>query len=255
MKKITTGLVAFLVALSIPVLAGQPSLFRDNGVETAAMRARPVTLEERQGIRTASRGGTDLAAVAASMDAESQDAELAEAPIAEENTPAIPEETENAQAAEPKATQVELKSEPKQAVENKPAEAASNKAVDPAPSEADTDTATEHETASTEVVEATDEKGNSLGSFVVTAYCDCKQCQGQWVGTTAVGAKPHAGTTIAVDPKKIALGTKVYIDGVGWRVAQDTGGAIKGNRIDLFMSSHDEALNWGRRTKEVWIEQ
>lgn len=54
-------------------------------------------------------------------------------------------------------------------------------------------------------------------------------------------------STIAVDPNVIPLGTKVYIEGYGFGIAHDTGGAIKGNIIDLFMPSRDDAYNWGRR--------
>ena len=53
--------------------------------------------------------------------------------------------------------------------------------------------------------------------------------------------------------KSIPFGTKIYIDGVGERIVQDRGGAIKGNRIDLYFDSHQEALNFGRQTKEVTI--
>lgn len=49
------------------------------------------------------------------------------------------------------------------------------------------------------------------------------------------------------------FGTKIYIDGVGERIVQDRGGAIKSNRIDLYFDSHQEALNFGRQTKEVTI--
>lgn len=49
------------------------------------------------------------------------------------------------------------------------------------------------------------------------------------------------------------FGTKIYIDGVGERIVQDRGGAIKGNQIDLYFDSHQEALNFGRQTKQVTI--
>ncbi|MDD6164390.1 MAG: 3D domain-containing protein, partial [Anaerovibrio slackiae] len=58
---------------------------------------------------------------------------------------------------------------------------------------------------------------------------------------------------VAVDPDVIPLGTKVYIPGYGTAVAADTGGAIRGNKIDLCMESYGEAINFGRRSVEVYI--
>lgn len=73
------------------------------------------------------------------------------------------------------------------------------------------------------------------------------------VGThTATGAQAGYGI-IAVDPSVIPLGTRLYIPGYGYGVAADTGGAIKGNRIDLCFSSRGEALAWGRRTVTITI--
>lgn len=69
---------------------------------------------------------------------------------------------------------------------------------------------------------------------------------------TATGTKPGPGT-IAVDPKVIPLGTKLYIEGYGYGVARDTGGAIKGNKIDVFFQSEAACRNWGRRTVNVHI--
>ncbi|MBH8609220.1 3D domain-containing protein [Thermoactinomyces sp. CICC 10521] len=69
---------------------------------------------------------------------------------------------------------------------------------------------------------------------------------------TATGTYPHRGT-IAVDPDVIPLGTKLYIPGYGYGVAEDTGGAINGKIIDLFFDSEQEAINWGRRTVTIKI--
>lgn len=71
---------------------------------------------------------------------------------------------------------------------------------------------------------------------------------------TATGTKPTVGRTISVDPKIIPYGTKVYIpyfDRV--YIAEDTGGAIKGNKIDIFMGSRQECYNWGIRNIEIKI--
>lgn len=58
---------------------------------------------------------------------------------------------------------------------------------------------------------------------------------------------------VAVDPRVIPYYTKMYIPGYGIAIAGDTGGAIRGNRVDLFMDSYEEAINWGRRNVEVYI--
>jgi len=69
---------------------------------------------------------------------------------------------------------------------------------------------------------------------------------------TALGTGVYKGI-VAVDPRVIPLGTRLYIDGYGPALAADTGGAIKGNRIDLAFGSVGEALNWGRRGVTVHI--
>lgn len=69
---------------------------------------------------------------------------------------------------------------------------------------------------------------------------------------TATGLEPREGL-IAVDPRVIPLGTEVYIEGYGYAVAADTGGAIKGNIIDVFFPSLQRCLNWGRRPVQVYI--
>ncbi|HHX51706.1 MAG TPA: DUF348 domain-containing protein [Clostridia bacterium] len=69
---------------------------------------------------------------------------------------------------------------------------------------------------------------------------------------TATGIYPYRGV-IAVDPKVIPLGTRVYVEGYGYAQAQDTGGLIKGDRIDLFMDTEKEAREWGRRVIQVHV--
>lgn len=70
---------------------------------------------------------------------------------------------------------------------------------------------------------------------------------------TAIGAKTRKGI-VAVDPRIIPFGTKLYIDGYGYGVAADTGGAIKGRRLDLFFETESEAIKWGRRNVNVYIQ-
>ena len=71
-------------------------------------------------------------------------------------------------------------------------------------------------------------------------------------GITASGKRVKVGM-IAVDPRVIKLGTKVYVPNYGYARAEDTGGAIKGNIIDLYMSSNSQAIQWGRRTVTIKI--
>lgn len=79
-----------------------------------------------------------------------------------------------------------------------------------------------------------------------TAYCPCEKCCGKTNGITATGTKATAGRTIAVDPKQIPYGTEVVIDGHTY-VAEDCGGAIKGDHIDIFFDRHEDALAFGRK--------
>ena len=69
---------------------------------------------------------------------------------------------------------------------------------------------------------------------------------------TCTGIWPSVGI-VAVDPKVIPLKTRLYIDGYGYATAMDTGGSIKGNRIDLFFETKKEAFKWGRRQVRVFI--
>lgn len=93
-----------------------------------------------------------------------------------------------------------------------------------------------------------------LGNFRLTHYCDERYnhiCGGS--GVTASGAKTAVGTTVAVDPRVIPYGTKMYIEGYGWRIAQDCGSAVKNNQIDILVNTHKQALNLGTSNGGVWI--
>lgn len=90
-------------------------------------------------------------------------------------------------------------------------------------------------------------QGDKLGNFTLTAYCACETCCGIYSGgPTASGAMPKANKTIAVDTSVIKMGTHVIINGQEY-VAQDTGSAIIGNRIDIYFDSHEAALAFGRK--------
>lgn len=93
----------------------------------------------------------------------------------------------------------------------------------------------------------------SLGEFRITAYCPCSKCCGKWAdGITYTGTWATENYTIAVDPSVIPLGSTVEINGVEY-VAEDIGGAIKKNRIDIFFESHKAALEWGVQYHDVYL--
>ena len=92
----------------------------------------------------------------------------------------------------------------------------------------------------------------ALGEYTITHYCPCEKCCGKTDAITATGTIATADRTIAVDPSVIPYGTEVIIDGQAY-IAEDTGGAIKGNRIDIFCDSHQEAINRGKITREIWV--
>lgn len=94
--------------------------------------------------------------------------------------------------------------------------------------------------------DTTDNTSNYI-AFSATGYCSCSKCCGKSTGRTASGAMAQAGVTVAM-PSRYAFGTKIEIKGMGTYTVQDRGGAIQGNRIDIFFNSHQEALNFGRRT-------
>ena len=95
--------------------------------------------------------------------------------------------------------------------------------------------------------EAKSIKVQYLGKYKLTAYCGCKKCSGKWGTRTASGKKAKQGRTIAVDRRKIKLGTKVKIKGKTY-VAEDVGGGVKGKHIDLFFSSHKQTMKFGKKT-------
>ena len=87
-------------------------------------------------------------------------------------------------------------------------------------------------------------------TFTITYYCPCSRCCGKSDGITESGTIATEGRTIAVDPDVIPLGTTVTIGGHDY-IAEDTGGAIKGLHIDIFVNDHQEALNFGKHEAEV----
>ena len=101
-----------------------------------------------------------------------------------------------------------------------------------------------------------------LGTFTATAYCHCVECCGIWsaehpsrpadyVQKTRSGTVPEAGRTIAADWNIIPEGTEVVLEGHPY-IVEDTGSAIKGNRIDIFYDDHGAANEWGVREVDLY---
>ncbi|AIY04267.1 hypothetical protein Plano_0302 [Planococcus sp. PAMC 21323] len=93
-------------------------------------------------------------------------------------------------------------------------------------------------------------KTMTVSATAYTAYC--AGCS----GTTATGIDLRANPNqkvIAVDPSVIPLGSKVWVEGYGEAIAGDTGGAIKGNKIDVFIPTQSEALQWGRKNITIKV--
>ncbi len=107
-----------------------------------------------------------------------------------------------------------------------------------------------------------------------TGYCKCGKCCGwkrRWflgkprfssgpsrgkrkkVGVTASGVKAKPQRTIAADTRRYPFGTVMYVPGWGYGRVEDRGGAIKGEKIDLYFKSHKQALKWGRVKKKVVV--
>lgn len=104
----------------------------------------------------------------------------------------------------------------------------------------------------------------SLGNFKLTGYCKCSLCCGKWANNRpidengnqivygAIGERLKEGYSIAVDPTVIPYRTEVVINGHIYK-AQDCGGAIKENRIDVYFEDHQAALDFGVQYAEVFI--
>ena len=92
----------------------------------------------------------------------------------------------------------------------------------------------------------------SLGFFHTTGYCPCRQCSEGWGRHTSTGTIATSGRTIAVDPRVIPYGSKVMIGGVIY-TAEDRGGGVKGNHVDIFFDTHAQTRQHGKQTQEVFL--
>lgn len=94
--------------------------------------------------------------------------------------------------------------------------------------------------------------GEPLGIFEVTGYCGCEKCCGLKGGLTKAEKIPKAGHTIAADPEVLPMGSKVEIDDIIY-VVEDTGKLVKGNVIDIYFNTHEEAVRFGRQKINVYL--
>ncbi|NJP36641.1 peptidoglycan-binding protein [Alkalicoccus luteus] len=187
---------------------------------------------------------------AAAEEAAAEEAAAEEA-AAEE---AAAEEAAAEEAAAEEAAAEEAAAEEAAAEEAAAEEAAAEEAA--AEEAAAEEAAAEEEAAQTEAASTSSSSGDAEGETLTveaTAYtANCTGC----TGVTATGIDLNANPdqkVIAVDPSVIPLGSTVEVEGYGTAIAGDTGGAIQGNKVDLYMQSRGEALNFGRQTINVTV--
>lgn len=104
-----------------------------------------------------------------------------------------------------------------------------------------------------------------IGTYKVTAYCSCPECCGIWsadhptrantdyVQKTASGTIPQAGRTVAADWSVLPQGTEIVMNGNAY-IVEDTGNAVVGHHIDLYMDDHQLAKDWGVQHIEIYME-
>lgn len=106
------------------------------------------------------------------------------------------------------------------------------------------------ETTSDEVVFSREAEEVEFETYHVTAYCICEECCGKTDGIGASGIKVQPGISVA---GVLPFGTKVWIEGIGFRTVQDRGSAISENELDILLNSHSDALNFGSQYLKVRI--
>ena len=117
-----------------------------------------------------------------------------------------------------------------------------------------------------EVFEPTEPQIISLGEYKLTAYCSCEKCCGYWATVrpkdedgnpivyTANKSIAKQGVTVAADTSVLPFGTVLLIDDREY-IVQDVGGGVKGNHIDVYFESHEEALQFGVQYKEIFLKE
>lgn len=163
------------------------------------------------------------------------------------------EEAAAAAAAQQAAAEAEAEAARKQAAEAEAANAAAKADTDTSSSSGSSSSDSSASSTTTESPSASDTSSSSssgtyLGRFKLTGYCSCSICTGQWSGgSTASGTTPTAGRTIAMGG--VPFGTKLMINGQVYTV-EDRGTAY--GHVDIFCSSHSEALSFGVQYADVY---
>lgn len=142
----------------------------------------------------------------------------------------------------------------KELIEEKVMEESKNKVVAVGTKEVQKEAMTSSNSGSSNKSSSSENSGGKVLTMEATAYGpDCSGCSG--ISATGMNLKQSpTPKVISVDPSVIPLGTRVWVEGYGEAIAGDTGGAIKGNRIDVLVQSESYAANnWGRRTVKVKI--
>ncbi|TSB47094.1 peptidoglycan-binding protein [Alkalicoccobacillus porphyridii] len=166
--------------------------------------------------------------------------------VVKQETETKSEEVTSDQAQE---TTTEQQSEEVQSEESAPAEEAAEPAEQSEPASEEVSSQSQAEESEQS---AQQESGQTL-QVEATAYtANCAGCTGVTATGIDLNANPNQ-KVIAVDPNVIPLGSRVYVEGYGEAIAGDTGGAINGNKVDLYMQSHDEAVQFGRQSISVTI--
>lgn len=91
-----------------------------------------------------------------------------------------------------------------------------------------------------------------MGECKITYYCPCWECSRQWGDQTYSGKTARSEHTVAVDPEVFDIGSKLLIDGKVY-TAEDIGGGVKGDHVDIFVDTHEETLAGGVKYKDVKV--
>ena len=95
----------------------------------------------------------------------------------------------------------------------------------------------------------------TVSAETITAYCACAKCCGKNAnGITAAGTRPVEGRTVAA-ARSIPLGTRIHIEGIGWRVVEDRTARRYDGRVDVFFKSHADAVKFGKQNRAVRISK
>lgn len=173
--------------------------------------------------------------------------------LLKKQTSASSEETDDTNAASEAEVAAFSKNTAQEKAENSGDADANAASETSASSNASTDAANSGESsAAAEVQEAAAPAEIYAGRFTTTAYCSCRKCTRGGTNRTKSGTVPQAGRTISADLRVFPLGTKLRINGVVYTV-EDSGSGIRGNKLDIFFNSHSQALQYGKRSADVYI--